>query len=170
MTAIRKPAQAGFTLIELIVVIVILGILAATALPRFANMGGSARVAALNAARGALSTTAATVHGQSLLNPSLTSVVNENVTVNIVNGYPAADANTAAAAGLALPDWDIIVGSVGADTTNHTPAVAASSFVAIPHSVHGAVTATTCLVTYTASTGANIPPVITMNSTDTNCQ
>ena len=46
--------QSGFTLIELVVVIVILGILAATAAPKFMNLQGDARVSALNGLSGAV--------------------------------------------------------------------------------------------------------------------
>ncbi|MFT3849239.1 MAG: type II secretion system protein [Propionivibrio sp.] len=49
-----KVNQKGFTLIELVVVIVILGILAATALPKFVDMSGEARLAATQGVAGAL--------------------------------------------------------------------------------------------------------------------
>ena len=46
--------QNGFTLIELVVVIIILGILAVTAAPKFINLQSDARVSALQGVKGAL--------------------------------------------------------------------------------------------------------------------
>ncbi len=54
-----KQVQRGFTLIELVMVIVILGVLAAIAIPKFVDLKGDARQAALDGVAGALSSAAA---------------------------------------------------------------------------------------------------------------
>jgi MSHA pilin protein MshA len=54
-----KQTQSGFTLIELVMVIVILGVLAAVAIPKFVDLKGDAVTAATNGVAGSLSSAAA---------------------------------------------------------------------------------------------------------------
>ncbi|WP_217518156.1 type II secretion system protein [Vibrio metschnikovii] len=90
--------QGGFTLIELVVVIVILGILAVTAAPRFLNLQGDARDASLQGLKGAMQGAAGIVYGRSAIDGK-ESVSSAIVTilgtgdVDVVWGYPAASVN-----------------------------------------------------------------------------
>lgn len=137
-----KRTQAGFTMIELVIVIVILGILAATALPRFVDLGGDARVAKANAALGAMQSAANLAHATSLAQGKAANgaVLMEGQSIAMANYYPTVG-SILLAAGLT-------------DTGSYTPGGSGTTrTVAI---VGGK---TTCFASYTQPTAAGNAPV-----------
>lgn len=165
MQNLRK--QKGFTLIELVIVIVILGILAATAAPKFIDLQSDAKGSTVEGLKAAVETANTAIHAKALIDnttgttASTVSVNGGTDNVSVINGWPTAEKVEA---------WDELL-DIGSDFSSIedatlTPATTDADGVIYFYPTDATLTTSAevvtsaCYASFTESTSKNTKPVI----------
>lgn len=152
-----KGQEAGFTLIELVVVIIILGILAAVALPKFMGLSTDARVSVVNGMSGSVTEAADMVHAlaevQGQVGKTGSVALPDGTTITTAYGYPDGSAT-----GILVSLQDATTTPTTTFPFTFTASTTAATFA---YTASGGTANTTCEVSYAQSTGVGVAPAVT---------